>query len=50
MTPREVDELSLWEFAAAVEGWRAANGSTGGSMKAPTDEEFEEAKRQHGMT
>lgn len=27
MTPRQVDELSLWEFAAAVEGWNRAHGS-----------------------
>lgn len=26
MTPREVDDCSLWEFAAAVQGWSKANG------------------------
>jgi hypothetical protein len=24
--PRQVDELSLWEFAEAIDGWKAANG------------------------
>lgn len=24
-TPREVDDLSLWEFGAAVDGWAKAN-------------------------
>lgn len=26
MTPREVDDCSLWEFGAAVLGWSTANG------------------------
>jgi len=25
LTPREVDQLSMWEFMAAVEGWIKAN-------------------------
>lgn len=25
MNPRQVDQLTAWEFNAAVEGWRAAN-------------------------
>ena len=26
MTPRDIDLLTPWEFAAAVDGWKAANG------------------------
>lgn len=26
MTPREIDDCSLWEFGAAVQGWSKANG------------------------
>lgn len=26
-TPREVDDMSLWQFQAAYAGWAAANGA-----------------------
>lgn len=37
-----MDDCSLWEFRAAVEGWIAAHGGESGPQ-APTPEEFEAA-------
>ena len=39
--------MSLYQFAAAIEGWNAAHDSETTSS-APTAEEFETAKRLHG--
>jgi len=39
--------MSLWEFAACVDGYSRANGG-GSSLQPPTDEEFEAMKRAHG--
>ena len=39
--------MSLYQFAAAVDGWNKAHGSED-KIAAPTAEEFEEAKRLHG--
>jgi hypothetical protein len=35
-----VDDLSLWEFTAAVNGWAKANGAES-KPPAPTDEEHD---------
>ncbi len=39
--------MTLWEIVACIEGYNRVHG---GEQKpsAPTDEEFEEAKRLHG--
>ena len=39
-TPREIDDLSLWEFAAATLGWTKANGAEP-KPAAPSDEEHD---------
>ncbi len=41
LSPREVDRLSLWEFAACVEGFNRAQGT--GSPPDLSDDEFEAA-------
>jgi len=40
--------MSLYQFAAAVDGWNAAHDSGGSPSSAPTADEFELAKRLHG--
>ena len=40
MNPRDVDDCSLWEFAAAVQGWSKANGGES-KPTPPTEEEFD---------
>jgi hypothetical protein len=39
-TPREIDDLSLWEFGACVSGWSKANGGES-KPAAPSDEEHD---------
>jgi hypothetical protein len=39
--------MSLYQFAAVVDGWNAAHDSDG-SVDAPSAEEFELAKQMHG--
>jgi hypothetical protein len=39
--------MSLYQFAAVVDGWNAAHDSDG-DTSAPTAEEFELAKKLHG--
>lgn len=46
LSPRAVDNLSLWEFSACVAGW---NRSQGAAESAPlSDDEFERAARLAG--
>jgi len=45
-TPEQVGRMSLYQFAACVDGLNAANSSP--EIKAPTDEEFAAAKAAHG--
>jgi len=40
--------MSLWEFGAARAGWQGAQG-TATVGQAPSDAEWEEAKRLHGI-
>ncbi|MDB5618213.1 hypothetical protein [Tardiphaga sp.] len=40
--------MSLYQFAAVVDGWNAAHDTEGGTSSAPTAAEFDEAKRMHG--
>lgn len=40
-TPRQVDELSLWELAACIDGFNAANGVEE-MPEAPSPSEFYE--------
>lgn len=47
MTPAEVGACSLYQFAACVDGWNKAQ-SGEDELAAPTQAEFEEAKRAHG--
>lgn len=44
-TPEQVGRMSVYQFAACVDGYNAANSD---AVDAPTDEEFEAAKRAHG--
>jgi len=38
--PEQVDRMSLWEFAACLEGYRKANTSDDEPLAPPTAEEF----------
>ena len=40
MTPDQVDHCSLWQFAAAVDGWNRAHGAEP-KATAPSDDEFD---------
>jgi hypothetical protein len=40
LSPRQVDELSLWEFTAAIAGWNKAQGDEKGAQPL-TVEEFD---------
>lgn len=42
MSARQVDEHSLWEFAAVCDGRAKANGAED-ETQAPTDDEFDDA-------
>jgi hypothetical protein len=46
-TPQQVGAMGLYQYAACVDGWNTAQG--GGELAAPTDEEFEAAKQEHGL-
>lgn len=39
-TPRQVDEMSLWEFAACAEGYRRAHSAEEERLPPPTADEF----------
>jgi hypothetical protein len=39
---------SLWEFSAAVTGWKRANGQ-GESTEAPTEDEFQRMLERAGL-
>lgn len=43
-SPRDVDDMSLWQFFACLDGWNAAHG---GEKKAMSDAEFEAASRAY---
>lgn len=45
-TPQQVGEMSLWQFAAVVDGVNRANG--GNKPSAPSVDEFEAMKAAHG--
>lgn len=42
-TPKQIREMSLWEFYHTVEGFKIANGSGETGAEAPTEDEFEAA-------
>lgn len=42
-----MDELSLWQFAAAVDGWNRAQKGGGEKPDAMSDGEFDELLRQY---
>lgn len=44
-TPEEIGKMSLYQYAAVVDGWNEANSD---SVEPPSAEEFDAAKRQHG--
>jgi hypothetical protein len=47
-TPEQVGRMSLFQYAAGVDGVNAAN-RTEESVSAPTDEEFNAALAAHGL-
>lgn len=47
LSPQQVDAMSLYQYAAVVDGWNAAHGGDGAGQ-APSAEEFALAKRMHG--
>lgn len=42
-TPKQIREMSLWEFHNTVEGYKLANGSGEGGIEPPSEDEFEAA-------
>lgn len=42
-TPREVDQMSLWEFGACIRGWKRANCAAPTGPQPPTAEQHAEA-------
>ena len=46
-TPEQIGRMSLYQFAACVDGVNKAN-SPDESVEPPTDEEFRAAKEAHG--
>lgn len=46
-TPAEVGQMSLWQYAAAYEGWRKANAADE-KPPAPTPEEHDELVAKYG--
>lgn len=46
-TPRQVDEMSLWEFAACTEGYRRAHSTEEEKPVPPTAEEFRTMIERH---
>lgn len=48
-TPEQVGQMSLYQFAAVVEGFNKANGG-GDSTEAPSDDEFDAMLERHGVT
>lgn len=46
-TPQETGKMSLYQFAACVDGFNKAN-SVEDQIGAPTDAEFRAAKEAHG--
>jgi len=39
-TPQQIDDMSLWQFMATLEGWRVANGAEP-RIEPPSEDEFE---------
>lgn len=46
-TPRQVDEMSLWQFSACVDGFNTANGAEA-TVDAPSPEEFRDMVKRLG--
>jgi hypothetical protein len=46
MTPEAVNACSLWEYAAAIDGWLRSQGVD--QTPAPTDDEFDEWIAKYG--
>lgn len=42
-TPMQTDQMSVWEFNAALDGWKMANGHSEPTY--PTEDEFDQAVR-----
>lgn len=45
--PAQVDAMTLWEFAAAAEGWRKAHATEDDKPPPPTAAKFEEMKSNY---
>lgn len=46
-TPQQVGAMSLYQWAACVDGWNRAQNPEG-AITAPSAQEFEAVKRLHG--
>lgn len=48
-TPRDIKEMSLWEFNMTIDGWRQANGAAEEEgASAPSDADFYAAVERYG--
>jgi hypothetical protein len=47
LSPRQVDELTIWEFGQAVQGWKDAN-CPEESVQPPTAEEHDALVEKYG--
>lgn len=48
IVPAQVNEMTLWEFTSACDGYDLANGLNTEEKSVPTDEEFAAVLRMHG--
>lgn len=48
-TPQQIDDMSLWQIACAVEGYRAAHEPSDGAPAAMTPDEFDALKTKFGI-
>lgn len=46
-TPRQVDEMTLWEFTACAEGYNAAHSPTEQTRTPPSDEDHKRLMEKH---
>lgn len=43
-SPAQVDQMSMWEFIACVEGWNKAHGSS--KPAPPSEDEFDDSMKR----
>lgn len=47
--PQQIDDMSIWQIACAVEGYRAAHDHGGGAPAGMAPDEFDALKTKFGI-